>query len=189
MRWPRPGGRHLWRLGAVAPPPVGLDPWLLAGHTALMVHADPPPPPPPPAHWLPPRPPTPAIEDAGPSQRPPGYLPVPMRTDVTAEEALGFVSAPTGASGVVRLGAGMEGVVANAPPPQEMNAGPSSRAERRFGRLFGRVIASLDRQPGRRAGLWAPASLGLGLGLGAVPQDPVIVSSSSDEEGSSVPRR
>ncbi|KAI5020357.1 hypothetical protein ZWY2020_045245 [Hordeum vulgare] len=154
-----------------------------------MVHADPPPPPPPLAHWLPPGTPTPAAEDAGPSRRPPGYLPLPMRTEVTAEEALGFVSAPTGASGVVRLGAGMEGVVANAPPLQEMNAGPSSRAERRFGRLFGRAVAALDRQPGRHAGSWAPASLGLGLGLGAVPQDQVVVSSSSDEEGSSVLRR
>ncbi|KAE8793668.1 hypothetical protein D1007_31702 [Hordeum vulgare] len=149
----------------------------------------PPPPPPPPTAWMAPPTPTPAAETVGPSRGPPGFVPVPMRVMVDEEAALGFVSAPTGASGVVRLGVGMDGADTNASPPRETTAETSSRAERRFGRLFGRAVAALDRQPGRRAGSWAPASLGLGLGLGAAAHAPVVVPSSSNEEGSSVRRR
>lgn len=76
----------------------------------------PPPPPPSPAEWLGPSTPTPEAVAAGPIRGPPGYAPVPMRSAVSAEEALAFISAPTGASGVVRLGAGMEGADATAPP-------------------------------------------------------------------------
>ena len=110
-----------------------------------------------------------------------------MRTEVTAEEALAFVSAPTGASGLVRLGVGMEGAVAGGTPRQETAAGSSSRVERRFARLFGRTVAALDRRPGRRPGSWAPAN----LGFTATPlrQASTVVVSSSDEEASSVSRR
>ena len=52
-----------------------------------------------------------------------------MRATVDEEAALGFVSAPTGASGVIHLGVGMEGVGVNPPPPLEATAGPSIRAE------------------------------------------------------------
>nr|XP_040252106.1 vasodilator-stimulated phosphoprotein-like [Aegilops tauschii subsp. strangulata] len=146
----------------------------------------PPPPPPPPAAWLAPSTPTPAAEAAG----PPGYYPVPMRAVVNKEEALAFVSAPTGASGVVRLGAGMEGADATATPQQETAAGSSSRAARRFGRLFGRAVAAIDRRPSRRPGSWAPTSLGLASAApGTARPDHVVVDSSSDEEGSSVLRR
>ena len=44
-----------------------------------------------------------------------GYAPVPLRAMLNEEEALAFVSAPTGASGVVPLRAGMEGTNANVP--------------------------------------------------------------------------
>ena len=113
-----------------------------------------------------------------------------MRAVVNEEEALAFVSTPTGASGVVRLGAGMEGADATATPLQETAAGSSSRAARGFGRLFGRAVAAIDRRPSRRLGSWAPASLGLASAApeGARP-DPVVIASSSDEEGSSVLRR
>ncbi|KAI5019215.1 hypothetical protein ZWY2020_044103 [Hordeum vulgare] len=160
------GQRTAAGLRAAAHPPVGLDPWLLAGPAAPMLRADPSSPPPPPEAWLPPWTPTHGAATAGPSRSPPGYTPVPMRSEVDVEEALAFISAPTGASGVVRLGAGME-----ASPQQEMATDPGSRAERRFGRLFGRTVAAIDRRPGRHAGSWAPTS----LGLGAARQDPVVV--------------
>ena len=113
-----------------------------------------------------------------------------MRAVVNEEEALAFVSAPTGASGVVRLGAGMEGADATATPQQETVAGSSSRAARRFGRLFGRVVATIDRHASRCPGSWALASLSLASTApeGARP-DPVVIASSSDEEDSSVLRR
>ena len=113
-----------------------------------------------------------------------------MRAIVNEEEALAFVSAPTGASEVVRLGAGMEGVNANAPIQRETAAGSSSRVTRRFGRLFGRVVTAIDRRPSRRRGSWAPESLGLASVApeGARP-DPVVIASSSDEEDSSGLRR
>ncbi|KAI5020248.1 hypothetical protein ZWY2020_045136 [Hordeum vulgare] len=161
-------------LGATVHPPTGLDPWLLAGPAAPALRADPPSPPPPPEAWLPPWTPTPDAATAGPSRNSPGYAPVPMRSEVDAEEALAFISAPTGASGVVRLRAGME-----ASPQQEVATDPGSRAERRFGRLFGRAVAAIDRRPGCHTVSWAPAS----LGLGAARQDPVVIASSSDEEG------
>lgn len=175
---------------------MGFDPWLVAGLSASMVHraaaapapppGSPPPPPPLPAAWLAPSTLTPAAEAAG----PPGYCPVPMRAIVKEEEALAFVSAPTGASGVVRLGAGMEDGAATATPQQETAAGSSTRTEQRFGHLFRRAIAALDRRPARRAGSWAPASLGLtSAAPGTARSDHVVVDSSSDEEGSSVLRR
>ncbi|KAI4979827.1 hypothetical protein ZWY2020_016580 [Hordeum vulgare] len=145
-----------------------------------MLRADPSSPPPPPEAWLPPWTPTPGAATAGPSRSPPGYALVPMRSEVDAEEALAFISAPTGASGVVRLGAGME-----ASPQHEVAMDPGSHAERRFGHLFRRAVAAIDRRPGRHAGSWAPAS----LGLGAARQDPVVGASSSDEEGPSWGRR
>ncbi|KAM3354872.1 hypothetical protein ACQJBY_025553 [Aegilops geniculata] len=177
---------------------MGLDPRMVAGPSAPMMNGavvapgSPPgsPPPPPPPAWLPPSTPTPAGEAVGPSRGPPGYAPVPMRAIVDEEVALGFVSAPTSASGVIRLGVGMEGNDVNSPPPLEVSAGPSIRVERCFGRLFGRTVATLNRRPGRRACLWAPSSLGL---ASAAPEtarpDHVVVDSSSDEEGSSVLRR
>ncbi|XBI11174.1 hypothetical protein VPH35_138282 [Triticum aestivum] len=124
----------------------------------------------------------PAAEAVGPH----GYVPVPMRTVVDAEEALAFISAPTGASGVVRHGAGMEGIAATTPPQSEMDAGSSICAERRFGRLFERVIAAIS----RRDGLWDPSGLGLAPALPrGVRTDPVVVASSSNEEAPSVVRR
>ena len=84
----------------------------------------------------------------------------------------------------------MEGAGVNSPPPLEVSAGPSIRAERRFGRLFGRAVAALNRRTGRRAGSWAPASLGLASAApGTARPDHVIGDSSSDEEGSSVLHR
>jgi hypothetical protein len=146
----------------------------------------PPPPPPPPAEWIQASTPTPEAVAACSVLRPPGYASVPMHSTVNAEEALAFIFAPTSASGVVRLGAGMESADDSAMPQQETAVGSSSRVERRFGRLFGRAVAAIDRRPGS----WAPASLGL---ASAAPQRarhvPVIVASSSDEEGSSVLRR
>ena len=150
----------------------------------------PPPPPPPPAAWIPPSTPTPDAVAAGPSLRPPGYAPIPMRTVVNEEEALAFVSTPTGASGVVRLGAGMEGADAIATHQQETATDSSSRAARRFGRLFGRSVAAIDRRPSRHPDSWAPASLGLASAApGTACPDHVVVDSSSDKEGSSVLRR
>lgn len=79
---------------------------------------------------------------------------------------------------------------ATASPQPEMAVGLSSRAERRFWRLFGRVVAAIDHRPGRRSGSWAPASLGF---TNALPKgachDPVVIASSLDEEGLSVLRR
>ena len=177
---------------------MGYDPWLVAGPSAPMMHGaanapalptgSPPPPPPPPAAWIPPSTPTPDAVAAGPSLRPPGYALVPMRSTVNAEEALAFISAPSGASGVVRLGVGMKGAAAaGGTPQQETATGSSSRAERRFGRLFGRAVAALDCRPGRRPGSWAPAN----LGFTATPlrQASTVIVSSSDEEASSVSRR
>lgn len=94
---------------------MGLDPWLVAGPSAPMVHEAaaarasgpwaPHPPPLPPAEWLAPSTPRPTAEASGPSHGTPGSAPVPMRCAVNEEEALGFVSTPSGASGVVRFGA------------------------------------------------------------------------------------
>nr|XP_020165583.1 T-cell leukemia homeobox protein 3-like [Aegilops tauschii subsp. strangulata] len=179
---------------------MGLDPWMVAGPSAPMMNGaaaapglplgSPPPPPPPPVAWLPPSTPTPVGEAVGLSRGPPGYAPVPMRAIVDEEAALGFVSAPTGSSGVIRLGVGMEGAGVNSPPPLEVSAGPSIRAERRFGRLFGRAVAALNRRTGHRAGSWAPASLRLANTAPEIARpDHVVVDSSSDEEGSSVLRR
>ncbi|KAI5009166.1 hypothetical protein ZWY2020_010214 [Hordeum vulgare] len=67
-----------------------------------------------------------------------------------------------------------------ASPRQEMATDSGSRAERRFGRLFGRVVAAIDRCPSRRPGSWAPVSLVL---ASAAPLGVVVVDSSSDEEG------
>ena len=177
---------------------MGYDPWLVAGPSAPMMHGaatapalptgSPPPPPPPPAAWIPPSTPTPDAVAAGPSLRLPGYTPVPMRAVVNEEEALAFVSAPTGASGVVHIGVGMEGAAAaGGTPQQETAAGASSRVERCFGRLFRRAVTALDRRPGRRPGAWATAN----LGFTATPlrQASTVVVSSSDDEASSVSRR
>ncbi|KAI4981575.1 hypothetical protein ZWY2020_022067 [Hordeum vulgare] len=83
---------------------------------------------------------------------------------------------------IIHLGIGMEGDAR--PPSQDMVAGSNGIAERRFGRLFGRALASLDRRPGRRPGSWAPASLGFAAAPPQagrhVPADVVVVSS---EEG------
>ncbi|KAI4989196.1 hypothetical protein ZWY2020_036513 [Hordeum vulgare] len=174
--------------------PMGLDPWLVTGPSAPAVHGaaaapapppgSPPPPPPPPTAWMAPPTPTPAAETAGPSRGPPGYVPVPMRAFADEKAALGFVSAPTGASSIIHLGIGMEGADASAPPLQDMVAGSNGIAKRRFGRLFGRAVASLDRRPGRRPGSWAPTSLGFAAtppqAGRRVPADVVVVSS---EEG------
>ncbi|KAM3189270.1 hypothetical protein ACQJBY_067906 [Aegilops geniculata] len=158
-----------------------------AATSPALPTGSPPPPPPPPAAWIPPSTPTHDAVAAGPSLRPPGYAPVPMRSTVNAEEALAFISAPSGASGVVRLGVGMEGAAAAGTPQQETAAGSSSRAERRFGRLFGRAVAALDRRPGRRPGSWASADLG--FTASPLRQASTVVVSSSDEEASSVSRR
>ncbi|XP_073354747.1 uncharacterized protein [Aegilops tauschii subsp. strangulata] len=173
---------------------MGLDPLMEAGPSAPMMNGaatvprsppgSPPPPPPPPATWLPPATPTPTGEAIGPSRGPPGYAPVPMRAIVDEEAALGFVSAPIGASGVIRLGVGMEeGAGVNSPPPLEATAGPSIRAEQCFGHLVRRAVAALDRSPGS----WAPANLG--FATTPLRQASTIAVSSSDEEGSSATRR
>ncbi|KAI4996604.1 hypothetical protein ZWY2020_051524 [Hordeum vulgare] len=116
----------------------------------------------------------------GPSRGPPGYVPIPMRAFADEAAALGFVSAPTDASGVIHLGVGMEGIDASAPPLQDMVAGSNGIAERRFGRLFGRIVASLDRRPCRHPGPWAPASFGFVVvppqAGRRVPADVVVVS-------------
>ncbi|KAI4971221.1 hypothetical protein ZWY2020_002135 [Hordeum vulgare] len=124
-------------------------PALHARAAAASPPGSPPPPPPPPTAWMAPPTPTPAAETTGPSRGPPGYTPVPMRVLVDEEAA----------------------------PPLGTTAGSSSRAERRFGRLFERAVAAIDRRPGRHAGSWAPAS----LGRGAARQDLVVIASSSDE--------
>lgn len=138
----------------------GLDPWLVADPSAPMVHGaatappgSPPPPPPPSAGWLPPSTPTQDAVATGPSRRPHGYAAVPLRAVVNEEEALAFVSAPTG---VVRLGAGMEGTNTNALLQGEMAAGSSSRAARRFGCLFGHAVAPSTATPSTAPvhGLW-----------------------------------
>ncbi|KAI5005195.1 hypothetical protein ZWY2020_032438 [Hordeum vulgare] len=187
--------RHI--IGAAARAPsvnMGLDPWLVAGPSAPTMHGaaaappppgSPPPPPTPPAVWLAPSTPTPAGEEVVPSRGPPSYAPVPMRVMVDEEAASGFVSAPTGATGVVRLGVGMDGADTSAPPPLETAAGSSSHAKRRFGRLFGRAVAAIDRRPGRRASSWAPVRLGLASSAPEVARpDAVFIGSSSDEESS-----
>lgn len=74
--------------------------------------------PPPPAHWLPLQTPTPAAEAFDPIRDPPGYVPVPMRAFVDMEEVLAFVSPPTSASGIVCVGARMEGIDTATPPHQ-----------------------------------------------------------------------
>ena len=112
-----------------------------------------------------------------------------MCSVVNEEEALAFVSVPTGASGVVRLGVGMEGADATAPPPLVTTAGSSSRVERRFGRLFGRAVSAVDRRPGHRAGSWAPATLGLASAAPEGARHQPVVASSSDEECSTGLRR
>ena len=84
----------------------------------------------------------------------------------------------------------MEDADATATPQQETTAGSSSRAEQRFGRLFGRAVAALNRRTGRRAGSWAPASLGLASAAPpGVRLDPVVVASSSYKESSAGLRR
>lgn len=102
-----------------------------------------------------------------------------MGTEVTVEEALAFVSAPTGASGVIRFGAGIGSSNGLAHPQMEMVAVSSSRTEQRFSHLFKRAIA-----PSTATAAAALATLGLGLGLGAARQDPIVIVSSSDKEGS-----
>ncbi|KAI4991213.1 hypothetical protein ZWY2020_039584 [Hordeum vulgare] len=193
------GCAHRGAARARGPTPMGVDPSLVAGPSAPAVHGDaaapapppgsPPPPPPPPTAWMAPPTPTPA---AGPSRGPPGYVPVPMRAFADEEAALGFVSAPTGASGIIHLGIGMEGVDASAPPLQDMAAGSNGIAERRFGRLFGRAVVSLDRRPGHRPGSWAPASLGFAAAppqAGCrVPADVVVVSSKEGAASSALGR-
>ena len=84
-----------------------------------------------------------------------------MRAAVDVEDALAYVSAPTSASGVIRLGAGMEAADAKTTPQPEMSASSCGHAERRFGR----AVTAID----RRSGTWAPASLGLAC---ASPQGP-----------------
>ncbi|KAI4970445.1 hypothetical protein ZWY2020_001359 [Hordeum vulgare] len=181
------GCAHRGAPRACGPTPMGFDPWLVAGPSAPVVHGAaaapaPPPgsPPPPPTAWMAPPTPTPAAETAGPSRGPLGYVPVQMCAFADEEAALGFVSAPTGASGIIHLGIGMEDADASAPPLQDMVTGSNGIAERRFGRLFGRAVASLDRRPGRRPGSWAPASLGFAAAppqaSRCVPADLVVVS-------------
>ncbi|KAI5018536.1 hypothetical protein ZWY2020_043424 [Hordeum vulgare] len=166
------GCAHRGAPRARGPTPMGFDPSLVAGPSAPAVHEDavapapppgsPPPPPPPPTAWMAPPTPTPAAETAGPSRGPPSYVPVPMRALVDEEAA----------------------------PPLETTAGSSSRAERRFGRLFGRAVAAIDRRPGRRAGSWTPTSLGLASAAPEVARpDAVFIGSSSDDESSTGLRR
>uniref|UniRef100_A0A8R7Q299 Uncharacterized protein n=1 Tax=Triticum urartu TaxID=4572 RepID=A0A8R7Q299_TRIUA len=121
-----PGRAHCGAPRARGQASMGYDPWLVAGPSAPMMHGtatapalptgSPPPPPPPLAAWIPPSTPTPEAVAAGLSLRPPGYAPVSMRSTVNAEEALAFISAPSGASGVVHLGVGMEGAAAAGTP-------------------------------------------------------------------------
>ncbi|KAE8777581.1 hypothetical protein D1007_49546 [Hordeum vulgare] len=97
----------------------GLAPMELAVPSTHMAHGaaaapalptvSPPPTAPPPAAWIPLSTPTLDAVATGPSLCTPGYASVPMHLTVNKEEALAFLSASNGTSGVVRHGAEMEG--------------------------------------------------------------------------------